>query len=231
MKVLVLVQSIDAGPYKEIMQTQKDTWDSIDNPNIRTLFYIPSMEIPAGIIGKNLYVNYPPQMAFMYIHLMKACVHALKFEWDYLFKTDNSTYVNKQELLNILATKPKVKYCGGHPFWKQHPNRKDETADPGEVGEFPWGDGYALSRDIVQKLVDMYTINRELLNVIDDYALAFALKGRCEIDYTLRISLYHEEGFSPNKHVYRCVSCTSNASLDIEYFTKTIKSIHEQLTK
>jgi len=230
MKALILVQSVHAGNYTEAINLQKKTWDSVSHPNVETLFYIPE-EGKSGIVDKDLYLNISPAWELMYVHFMKACVHALKFEWDYLLKTDNSTYINKEVLVNILESKPRTKYYGGHPFFQTHPERNTPEHNPVGIKDFMWGDGFVLSRDLVIKLVDMYALNPYYLRAPEDYCVGFVLRDKCEPDTTLLIPSYYDPSFSISSKtpIYRCIPSLTNVELNYEDYTKAIIDIHKQL--
>lgn len=234
MKVLVLVQSIEEGNYKNIIQLQKDTWNSIAHENVETLFYIPS-ENKRGIEGDNLYIRESLAWDLMYVHFMKACVEALTLDWDYIFKTDNSTYVNKKELFKVLETKPRTNYYGGHPFFKTHPELNTPAANAANIEDFMWGDGYVLSRDLVVKLVEKYVLNPYYLRAPDDYCVSFVLRldKSYNEDPTLLIPGYYDKDFSilPEKHVYRCIPSGTNADLNYDDCVKAMKEIHQKLTE
>lgn len=221
MKILVLVQSIDEGGYSDLIRVQKETWGSVKHPDVRTLFYMPHPK-KSGIEGDNLYVQAGPHWGLMYLHLMKAFTHALTLEWDYIFKTDNSAYVNKPELVKILQDKPREKFYGGHLF--------SGGTKPDVVNDFMWGEGYALSRDVVEKLVDEYAIKPYEKLGADDTILGFRLKDKFPWDGTMKIQHYYDVNPVPPAHVYRCANDGENA-VKFEDEMKNMRDIHQQLTR
>jgi hypothetical protein len=214
MKVLVLVQSIEEGRYTELIQTQKETWDSVNHPQVQTVFYMPH-ETKEGFEGKNLYIRENLHWGLMYVHFMRACVQLMKYEWDYLFKTDNSSYVNKAELIKLLEKKPRTKFYGGHPF--------SGGADPAIINDFMWGEGLALSRDVVADLIDMFAINPYDKLGADDTILGFKLKDRFPWDGTMFIHNYHHQPNIPKAHVYRC----ANEKADATKFDDDMRAMRE----
>jgi hypothetical protein len=231
MKVLILVQSIDVSNYSKIINLQKETWDSVENKDTATLFYMPDPN-KTGIVGKNLYIKEEIAWELMYVHFMRACVHALKFEWDYIFKTDNSTYVDKERLVEVLENKPRQKYYGGHPFFKTHPEYNTPERNPVGIKDFMWGDGFVLSRDLVIKLVDKFALNPYYLRSAEDYCTAFVLRDACQPDDSLLISSYYDKDFSfdVKQHVYRCIPSMTNAELNYDQCRTAMIDIHKQLT-
>jgi hypothetical protein len=233
MKVLILVQAFKDGPYSEITALQKKTWDSVENPATQTIFYMADFDPPIQIQGKDYYVKEIPYTPFGFIHFMKTLIYAMDFEWDFIFKTNSNTYVDKANLVNFLETLPKEKLVLGHPYWKQFADEYSKDGDPAELGEFMWGDGYIISRDVAVKLIDMYSLNPRGLMVTDEYGITYALCKQFEIKYEPIIRLYPEEGLGDKKGiVYRVVPKSTVIGLwDNKEYEKTIFEIHNQLTQ
>lgn len=232
MKVLILVHGFKGGPYAEISEFQKQTWDSVEDPNTQTLFYMADFDPPVQTEGKNFYVKEVPYTPYGFIHFMKTLIYSLKFEWDFVFKTNSNTYVNKKALVEFLQNLPKEKLVMGHPYWKQFAHEYSKDGDPAGIGEFMWGDGYILSRDVAIKLVDMYSLNPRGLMVTDEYGVTYALYQRYDIKYEPIIKMYPEEGIGDKKGiVYRVVPTNTVLGLwDNKEYQKTISDIHNQLT-
>lgn len=232
MKVLILVQAFKNGPYVEVTDLQKKTWDSVKSEDTRTIFYMADFNTETHFEGNNLYIREVPYTPYGYIHFLKALIQCLKFEWDFVFKTNTNTYVDKNELVKLAGTLPKEKYVAGHPYWKQFGEDQKDSNDPTQLDEFVWGDGYILSRDVAIKLVEMYAVNPTAIHVTDDVGITYALHKRYDINYDLLIGLYQEEGLgSKKKHVYRIVPLNNILELwNIEQYKKSIYDIHQQLT-
>ena len=152
MRVLILVQSIDLAikpEYAPLRQAQMETWDSIYHPNVDVIYYFPG-DVHDNLDGNILRIKCGTHWTHMFFNLAKAMRHMLKHNhsWDYIFKTDNSTYIDKAKLYEFLLTKPREKYYGGSLFAFRDPELHKQP--------FYWGDGYALSRDMVAYIVDKF---------------------------------------------------------------------------
>lgn len=142
MKILIMVLSGGDADYNKLRQAQKDTWDSIEVEGVDTIYYMAANEYKQE--GKDLYVKCPNELN------MAAYRLKLALDWiyntndpgyDYIFRTNASSYVDKQRLKEWLQDKPRHKfYCGR------------------DGGGFASGCGFALSTDLVN-----------ILRTIDDY--------------------------------------------------------------
>jgi hypothetical protein len=220
MKVLVLVQSIEKDRYPELIQTQKDTWDSVDHPQVQTVFYYPSYGVE-GLHGKDLYIRANSNYYLMFNHFIEAIRQCLSLDWDYLFKTDNSTYVSKTDLVKALQNKPRELYYGGQPYVG--------PPSPDCNWAFLWGEGMAMSRDVAQYLVKIFS---ETLPAMwygaEDMFAGRALQNKLPWDTDLLIYQYWlaEQKVLPH-HVYRCRK-DSNPH-DFDSTIKAMKHIHHVL--
>jgi hypothetical protein len=228
MKVLILVQSFDKENtyrttstgeiikfnYKDLMNTQRETWDSIEHPDVKTLYYLPDLT-RSGIEKDIIYVKDKPDMQLMFNHFIRALVYAMKFEWDYIFKTDNSAYVCKSELVKVLEDKPRTKFYGG--MYYTGPNSGDVP--------FFWGEGFTLSRDIAQKLIEIASVHTILGT--EDSVLGHLLKNEAQWDSTMTILDFHKDPFVP-AHVYRCRK--EGLEIPMVEDIKSMKEIHENFS-
>lgn len=194
MKVIILVQSIDKPEYIKLREVQQLTWDSIHHPNVETFYYKPN-GLSEEIIGNT--INTPENWHFsnLYKSFVKALRLLLKQEWDYIFKTDNSTYVDKEVLYNILSTKPRNNYFGG----MYYPYLLDKTH------KTVWGDGYVLSRDLVEYIVKSFNKAPFIYLGADDGVVTKLLEDKTVVDETLPVyEIYLNDGqIKTGHHVYR----------------------------
>lgn len=221
MKVLILVQSIEEGRYPELIKAQKETWDSVKHPQVETIFYTPHAE-KSGLEGNTLYIKDPIDRDNMFIHFVRACIQLLKHDWDYIFKTDNSTYVCKEELVKILETKPRIKFYGG----QRHPYGDKGLED---VKGFLWGEGIALSRDLIIKLIDIYAINPRNKLGPDDIIIGRLFTDRFIWDETMLIKSYYPLKNEFSGHVIRCHNDTPEGVV-FDDTIKAMQEIHESLS-
>lgn len=132
MKILILVLSSGHKPFDKLMHAQMKTWDSIDHPNVKTIFYNGGKENTDKIWGFD--VN--DSIHCVYGKTLLAFKKALELEWDYIFRTNSSSYISKDLLYNMLETLPRNNYYGGI-----------------KLNNFVQGNCIILSRDLVEKIV------------------------------------------------------------------------------
>jgi len=202
MRILILVQSIDLpnkSHYKRAMKAQQETWDSVPHPDVDVIYYMPG-NVDDVLEGNILRIKCGTHWTEMFWNLAKAMRHMLKHDqsWDYIFKTDNSTYIDKAKLHSILESRPRENYYGGMIFpWKT----------PGVHGmDFMWGDGYALSRDMVAHVVKCYNSAPLKGKQEDDIVIAQIMQDVAKWDDTLHIAIpmMHHNKIQPGYHAYRC---------------------------
>jgi len=141
MKILIMVQATHIPPFDKIIKGQKETWDSIDVEGVDTIYYYSGNEFKQ--YGKDLYVKCP-QEANMNNYRFKLALDWIfdsNCAYDYIFRTNASSYVNKQKLKEYISTLPKTKVYNGKLG-----------------GGFASGCGFVLSTDLVN-----------ILRTIDDY--------------------------------------------------------------
>jgi len=156
MKVLILVVSADFPPFDELTKAIKETWASSELPDVQIYFYY-------GKNGRNgkkntrqdIYFNIKEGYYSLGYKTLKMFRYIKNLNYDYIFRTNSSSYINQSQLLEFLLDKPRAKfYCGIIPFLSP---------------KFASGCGYFLSRD----LVNLVLKNKRLWNhkLLDDVAL------------------------------------------------------------
>lgn len=212
MKILVLVLSFDDNGelYSSLYKTQRQTWDSINNSDVEVFYYFGN-STHNFIKDKNIYVQARENYHF---NLGEKFLQALELvknhEFDYIFKTNSSSYVDKELLLDFIKDKPRANlYCGiiGNFHGMQYVS----------------GCGTYISRDLVEYILN----NKSKWNhaLIEDVATADLLKikdvklypGK-RFDIT-EISFSPNQKIDPNHYHYRCKMQT-NRNLDIENMYK-----------
>jgi hypothetical protein len=155
MKILIIVLSYkDNDIYSKFYKAQKDTWDSLIVDGVET-YYLFGNHHCDEIIDNELLVNVPePDYGRKTINSFILTQH---MNYDYIFRTNSSSYIDKSLLLEYVKDKPKEKYYSG------------VIGDAYDV-YFAAGAGFFLSKDLVNLVID----NKDdwVHNYIDDVALA-----------------------------------------------------------
>ena len=118
MKILVMVLSCMKHPYDKLYQTQVQTFDSIEVEDVDTYFY------------------FGDEYELMHVAFREALKEVWYNDWDVIFRTNSSTYVNKVLLKEFL---------------KNRDTRELWIGD--EIG-YNSGAGFIVSRDLAKILMD-----------------------------------------------------------------------------
>ena len=166
MKILILVLSYDDNNiYSDFYKSQINTWDSINVEGVNT-FYLFGNHINDEIIDNKILVNVQETSTHICGHkTLKAFELINNLEFDYIFRTNSSSYVDKDLLLKFVNDKPKNNYYSGVI---------------GNYENIPYasGSGYFLSRDLFDLVIE--NINLWEHHLIDDIALG-QLLGRFNV--------------------------------------------------
>lgn len=161
MKILILTLSVfDGGTYTNFFQTQNQTWNSVEVEGVQTFFYVGNSSgntIEDNVIKTDVIEN-------LYAcgeKTLKAFELIKDYDYDYIFRTNSSSYVDKKLLKQYLEDKPRDMYYSGL------------------IGnynglQFASGSGFSISKNVV----DLILQNKSMWNhsLIDDVALANLLK-------------------------------------------------------
>lgn len=162
MRVIILVLSSEMEVYKKLEDCIRETWLNDVNENIELFFYYGDSErfdvIDDRIFSthqEGLYnIGYKTLDSYRYILENK--------EFDFIFRTNSSSYVLIENLIKFLENKPKNGfYCG-------YINKQVKTGI-----NFASGSGYFLSKDVVDLVVKNY--DKWNHSLIDDVALGLLL--------------------------------------------------------
>lgn len=214
MKILIIVLSYNdnGGYYSKFYETQKKTWDSIIVDNVDT-FYLFGNHNKNEIIDGNILTDVIENgIGCCGYKTIKSFELLNTLSYDFIFRTNSSSYVDKKELFNYLRDRPLTGYYSG--FGGMHNN----------IG-FSSGSGYFLSRDLVELVVK----NSDLWNhnLIDDVALAELLHkfnitpitthDRCDVE-----NIYQH--IPINNYHYRFKTDDRNNDIANMYYVHNLKT-------
>lgn len=146
MKVLILVLSCLRDPYDKLMKAQQRTWDSVDVPGVETIYYYGDNTGFKKISHYSREFGADSRDDLKQAHWKYTLTlrEVMSQDWDFIFRTNASSYVHKRELLKMAEKLPNEKcYCGR----------------PGDCNMFASGSGHFISRDVAQILVDEMQCN------------------------------------------------------------------------
>ena len=171
MRILILVLSYTEPPYNGLMQAQQETWDSVKNDFTRTFYY------HGGNIGHDFIVNNRTEMTvnttddyYMMHWKFKLALDAIKLmeplemHYDFIFRTNSSSYINKEKLLKHAETLPKERCYSGWSLGEK---------------EAVSGAGIWLSPDMVSILRDEIPAGE---NIEEDILIGRILHGKHGIE-------------------------------------------------
>jgi hypothetical protein len=189
MKILILTLTFfDDGIYKKFYDTQKLTWDSIDVEDIETMFYIGN-QTENKIEGNIIHTKIQESISNCGYKTLEAFEQIKNFDFDYIYRTNSSSYVDK----NLL--KKHISEYGKNSIYS------------GVVGEcyginFASGCGYTISKDLVHYVIE----NKSHWDhgLIDDVAISKLLS---------RINVYPTQ--SPRYDIY---DINENISMDCFHY-------------
>lgn len=111
MKILILVLSYNNGPFAQLMKTQRRTWDSVEVDGVDTVFYYGGGK---GWVNEKEFSGMGND-SYYYMHdkLLDCLKNIDLSKYTFIFRTNSSSYINKNKLIEFSKTFPKEKlYCG-----------------------------------------------------------------------------------------------------------------------
>ena len=190
-EILVLVIASDKDPWRTIVELgQRPTWVSKKVPGVTVLFCFGEEGVLPHLCEDCMYVPSPEGTMNIGRKTLAAFKFALaSFPFTHIYRTNVSSYVHLAGLKAFLDKSPTYNhYSGVIASHKGIP--------------FISGSGYALSRDLVQKAVDLE--DKWDHNLLDDVALGKVLASYTDVRLTQcpRINVY-------NKRTLRLVNSSS----------------------
>lgn len=160
-----MVLSYNAPPFDLLMQTQQETWDSVNVEGVKTVYYhggVPESEMLHCSVTysnprsswKRVALQCTDAYYYMGAKFKKSldCVFDDRMElddFDIIFRTNSSSYVNKKKLIEFAEKLPKEKLYAG---WEIKGNEGFNIVS---------GAGIFMSRDVAEILRDEIDPNFE----------------------------------------------------------------------
>ena len=178
MKVLILVMSADFEPFSSLTKAIKETWASYTLPEIDIYFYYGKSEQKST--EKDIFFDIDEGYYSLGYKTLEIFNYIKDLEFDYIFRTNSSSFVNQKKLLEFLSDKPRTNfYCGIVPFQG-----------------FASGCGYFLSKDLIELILkNKNSWNHQLLDDVALGQLLWHLKVPIDPRAT-RLDIYNDMGTS-----------------------------------
>lgn len=110
MKILILVLSASQHPYDKFMEAQQKTWDSVAHSNVDTVYFLHGTP---GLVGNICFTNANDAYFSMHCKMREAMEQIDISKYDFVFRTNSSSYVIKSRLYDLCLTLPKENLYGG----------------------------------------------------------------------------------------------------------------------
>ncbi len=182
----------DGGIYDNLNKTIRETWYKDQVDGVETVFYYGSSK--SEMIGDELFIKSEEGIENLGHKVISSLEYVLdNIDFDYIFKMNCSSYLNKKMLKDILIDKPRSNFYSG--FMGTHDGIR-----------FVSGSGTILSKDLVKIIVDSkYDWNH---SYIEDVSI-----GKLMMDNNINITTLNRvdiiNGLDYNlinikNHHYRC---------------------------
>lgn len=141
MKILILVLTyLDDSIYTNFYNKQNETWNSLYNDNVSVYFYVGNGNKKE--IKEHFIVNDTPESLQNGVYkLINSFEKTLGWDYDYIFHTNSSSYVDKDLLYEWLVDKPRTNFYSG-------------VIGVHEGKMFASGCGFTVSKDIVRLILE-----------------------------------------------------------------------------
>lgn len=226
MKILILVLSAGFEPYITLTKIIKETWASSKLPGIEILFYYGNSSIQNT--EEDLYFDVEESLNMISKRTLLLFKYIKDFDFDYIFRTNSSSYINQSNLLKFLESKDRQKFYYGPDI-------------PYGNFSFAAGSGYFLSKDLVNLIVS--NKYRWPLYLQDDVALGkFMFDSKIELkkDSNHPFMVYDEENGNmkeidseilDNHYHYRCLNTYTYDRMDDIRAMKKLQELYKQRFK
>lgn len=211
-KILILVASCNNPIYynKIINKGILKTWDSTKTDNTDTYYYYgnnPNQDID----NNKILLKTDESLKSLGKRTLECFEFCLKeFPFDYIYRTNVSSYIHKKNLYEFLMDKPLVNfYCGVKGNFKGHI-------------PFASGAGMCFSRDVIEYLVNnKYNLDT---NLIDDVAIGKLLKDIPIASANRLDFIFYGRDFARKRKQLICK--LAKTKLKCQLTSETIKNYH-----
>jgi hypothetical protein len=209
-KVLILVLSSDFAPYSKMIETSRNTWDSVNIEGSETIFYCSQKDNPTKQnTSKVLYFNVGNSLWDMGHKNIAMFERALQNkEFDYVARVNASCYVNKKALVGYVQDLPNENVFAGAQAMSVHGYA------------YMWGGcQYLLSKDVIQKIVD----NKEKWNhsQMEDESISLLLR-----ELNVPFSIGYSGAIDDMEECWRCITYGNGESISFTDFRDLKKLNH-----
>ncbi len=221
MKILILVTSCLKDPYPKLLKAQQKTWDSIYHENCETIFYHGNKN-NVSRSNSMLYLDCSDGYFDMHWKFKKTLDFVWDLKWDYILKTNASTYVDKKSVYEYLETK-KLTYAGSKYPGMYHSEKTYGHVKPEFDIDYITGTNIVLDRkssEILKNKIKEHPYEKPIEDIVIGQILHNAgIEPEDGIPVT-RWEWDKNEPADPNGILFRCKSNNNNRNRDIEVFEK-----------
>lgn len=162
MKILHHVLAADTPHYREIKSAAKETWNSNNPDNIKTIYMYGDNDSIFYDGKDSFYVDKKEGLDICLYKTICAFEYFLKFDFDYIFRSNITGYFDYQVMNDFIKDKPLDNfYCG-------------IVGSHGSI-LFASGSGFFISRNLVENIVEnkniLYSYTYKLPEYADDVAI------------------------------------------------------------
>lgn len=195
--MIVTLSYFDNRIYSKFYETQNKTWNSVSVEGVNTFFLVGNSDTDE-IENQIIKTNVEESLENCGYKTLKAFEQLKDFDYQYIYRTNSSSYIDKKLLKEYVQDKPKEKFYSG------------------VIGNynnilFSSGSGYIITKD----LVDLVLENKNNWNhsFIDDVSLGLLLRTQNifpipaprydvhSLDKNIPINYYHYRIKSNNRDI------------------------------
>ena len=112
-KILIVVLSFDKEPYVTLENTIRNTWAFEKPKGVEVIYYYGNSK-EDKLIGDKLFLNAPEGLRNVGYKTLKMYQYVYEnFNFDYVYRTNSSSYIDINKLQSFVRDKPMEKfYCG-----------------------------------------------------------------------------------------------------------------------